>query len=71
MGHYLSAQRRGIRFFGSSPYRTRCGGDRDKLHWGDIYGPNNCIGMQLVFSELENMVRIRGGRCGIKQSYQF
>ena len=34
------------------------GGGRDKLHKGGRYKPNNCIEMQLVLYELENIVRI-------------
>ena len=69
MGHDPSAQRRCIRLLKSSPCITRCGGGRDKLHWGGIYEPNNCIEKQLVLSKPENMVRIWGGGCNIGQSY--
>ena len=32
MGYDLSARKRGIRLFKSSPCNTRCGKGRDKLH---------------------------------------
>ena len=69
MSHDLSTLRRGIRLFKSSPSRTRCGKGRDELHWGGRDEPNNCIEKQLVLSEPENMVQIRGGGYGIEQSY--
>ena len=69
-GHNSSMRRRDIRLFESSPCNTRCGGGRDKLHYSGRYGPNNGIEKQLVLSEPENLVRIRGGGCYIGQGYQ-
>ena len=69
MDHDPSTRRRGIHLFESSPCSLRCGEERDKLHKGGKYGPNNYIEKQLVLSELESMIRIWGGGSSIGQSY--
>ena len=51
MGHDPFARRRNICLFQSSSCSTRCGGGRDKLHYGGRYRPNNCIEKQLVLSK--------------------
>ena len=56
MGHDLSACRKGIRLFKSSPCSMGHGRGRDKLHEGGRYEPNNCIEKQLIWSKIENMV---------------
>ena len=60
------ARRKGICLLESSPRSLRCGGGRDKLHKSCCYGPNNCVKKQMVPSEPENMIWIRGGGINIR-----
>ena len=65
MGHDPSMQRKSISLFRGSPCSMGRGRGRDKLHKGTKYGPKSCIEKQLVLSEPESIVRIRGGGGGI------
>ena len=68
MNHDSSVEKRGICLLEGGPRNPICGGGGEKLHERGRDGYDNCIKRQLILSELESIIRIRGGRSSIGQS---